>query len=62
MTKIWVAVIAGASGVALGLLIADVYAKATVKNDIDSGLSKIGLGGGAVQGFVDQFVVPQVVS
>lgn len=60
MSKTWVAVVAGVAGVALGLLIADVYAKATIKNDIDSGLAKFGLGGGTVQGFVDQYVVPEV--
>jgi hypothetical protein len=53
--------IAFAVGVGVGLLVAKLYATSKIQGDIDKGLSSIGLGGGAVQGFVDTSVVPVLV-
>lgn len=60
MTRVWVGVIAFAAGVVIGLEAAKFYAQSTVKGDLDTGLAKIGLGGGAVQSTLDSFV-PVVV-
>jgi hypothetical protein len=61
MSRTWVGVIAFAAGVGAGLLIAKLYARSQVTSAVDAGLEKLGLGGGAVQGFVDQYIVPAVV-
>jgi hypothetical protein len=60
VTKVWVAVVAGAAGVALGLFIAREYAQVAVTSDLNNALNKVGLGGGAIQTLADSFV-PQVV-
>jgi hypothetical protein len=62
MTRLWVGVLAFAVGVAVGLEAAKLYVKSTITSDADSLLSKVGLGGGAVQSFVDTDLVPTLVS
>lgn len=61
MTRLWVGVIAFVGGIATGLVIADLYAKYKVQGTIDKGLNAVGLGGGAVQSFIDTSVVPTLV-
>ena len=61
MTRTVVALIAFAAGVGVGLFVAKLYATSKIQGAIDSGLKDIGLGGGAVQGLVDQTVVPVLV-
>lgn len=61
MSRTWVGVIAFAAGVGAGLLVAKLYARHQVGSAVDAGLEKIGLGGGYVQGFVDNYIVPAVV-
>lgn len=56
MTKTILVLISFAGGVAVGLLIADAYAKGRVTGDINSALGAVGLGGGKVQSFADQLV------
>lgn len=62
MSRTWVGVLAFAGGVAVGLVIAKLYVKATITGDVDSFLGHIGLGGGAVQAAVDSTVVPFLVN
>lgn len=62
VSKLWVGVLAFAGGVAVGLYVAKLYATATITSDVNGLLGKIGLGGGAVQSFVDQSVIPIVVN
>lgn len=47
-------------GVAVGLVIADFYAKAKIQSSIDGVLGSVGLGGGTVQSLVDKTIVPYV--
>ncbi len=61
MTRFWVGAIAFAVGVAVGLEVAKLYVKSTLTSDADALLGKVGLGGGVVQSFVDQTVIPTVV-
>lgn len=61
MSKVWVGVIAFVAGAAVGAYLAKLYAVNTITTDVNAGLSKIGLGGGAVQTFIDQSVIPVVV-
>ena len=61
MMRLWVGVIAFVGGVGVGLFVAKLYATSKIQSDIDSGLSKVGLGGGAVQSFIDTTVVPNLV-
>jgi len=62
MTKVWIAVIAGGVGVFVGVQICKYYAKTKVQSGVDSLLGSVGLGGGAIQGFADQYIVPSAVS
>lgn len=62
MSKGWVGVLAFAGGVAVGLIVAKYYVTSTLTSDANSLLGKLGLGGGAVQSFVDQSVIPIVVN
>jgi len=62
MSRVWVGVLAFAGGVAVGLFVAKLYVKSTLTGDADALLGKLGLGGGAVQSFVDGSVIPTVVS
>lgn len=61
MSRVLVTAIVFVGGVGVGLLIAKYYAQYKVQSSIDSGLSKIGLGGGTVQSIVDGTVVPILV-
>jgi hypothetical protein len=61
MSKTWVGVIAFVAGGLVGAYLTKLYAISTIKGDVDAGLSKIGLGGGAVQGLIDNTVIPAVV-
>ncbi len=61
MTRLWVGVIAFVGGVGVGLVVAKLYAQSKIQGDLDSVLGKVGLGGGAVQSFVDGTVVPTLV-
>lgn len=61
MSKTWVGLIAFAAGVGAGLLVAKLYARSQVTSAIDSALDKVGLGGGAIQNFADNYIVPAVV-
>lgn len=45
-------------GVAVGLVIAKIYADSKIQGGIDSGLAAIGLGGGVVQNVADHTLVP----
>lgn len=56
MSRTFVAVFAFAGGLAVGLLIAQQYARTKTTNAVDAGLSAIGLGGGWVQGAADSLV------
>lgn len=61
MTRLWIGVIAFAAGVVIGLEAAKFYAQSTIKGDLDTGLAKLGLGGGTVQSSLDG-LVPVLVS
>lgn len=61
MSKTWVGVIAFVGGVLVGAYLAKLYATSTITSDVNAGLGKIGLGGGAVQSFFDTTVIPTVV-
>lgn len=61
MTRFWVGVIAFAGGLGVGLYVAKLYAENKVQGDVNSLLGKVGLGGGAVQSFIDASVVPTLV-
>ena len=61
MSRVWVGVIAFVAGAAVGAYLAKLYAVSTITTDVNAGLSKIGLGGGAVQGLIDNTVIPAVV-
>jgi hypothetical protein len=61
MSRAWLGVIAFVGGVGVGLLVAKLYASSKIQGDLDAGLAKVGLGGGAVQSFVDTTVVPTLV-
>lgn len=56
MTRTIFGLVVFAGGVAVGLLIAKEYARYQVQGGIDSALSRVGLGGGAVQGVADSLV------
>lgn len=56
MSRTIVALIAFGGGVAVGLIVAQVYARGQVQSTLDKGLNKIGLGGGTVQSVADSFV------
>jgi hypothetical protein len=60
VSKFWVAAIAGALGVGLGLMIAKAYAQNVVQSDISNVLGKVGLAGGVVEKTIDSIIVPQV--
>ena len=62
MPRLWVGVLAFAGGVAVGLYVAKLYATSTLTNDANALLGHLGLGGGVVQNFVDQSVIPSVVN
>lgn len=55
-----VGLLAGAGGFALGLWVADLYAKNKIQTTVDAGLAKVGLGGGTVQSIVDTTVLPDL--
>lgn len=61
MTRLWVGVIAFVGGVGVGLFVAKLYAQNKIQGDLDSLLNKAGVGGGAIQSFVDGTVVPNLV-
>jgi hypothetical protein len=61
MSRVWIGVIAFVGGVGVGLFVAKLYATSKIQGDIDAGLSKVGLGGGAVQSFIDTSIVPTLV-
>jgi len=56
MTKTILVLVSFAGGVAVGLLVADYYAKHKAVGVVDSGLRALGLGGGALQQAADQYV------
>ena len=56
MSRAFVAVVAFGGGLAVGLLIAQVYARNKVTSAVDSGLAAIGLNGGWVQHTADSLV------
>ena len=56
MSRLWVGIIAGVGGFALGLYVAKLYATATITSDVNSGLNAVGLGGGKIQGAVDALI------
>ena len=60
MSKISVAVIFGVGGVIAGLLIAKAYARDQWKGAIGEALTKVGLGGGAVEAIADRVILPSV--
>jgi hypothetical protein len=62
VSKLWIGLLAGAGGFALGLVVAKIYAKQKVQGSVDSLLGSVGLGGGAIQGFADQYIVPAAVN
>ena len=62
MSRTVVGLLAFAAGVGAGLLIAKLYVKSQLTSSLDTALAKVGLGGGAVQTFVDTSVVPFVVN
>jgi len=61
MSRVWVGVIAFVGGVGVGLFVAKLYATSKIQGDLDSALKKVDLGGGLVQSFVDETVVPTLV-
>jgi hypothetical protein len=61
MTRLWIGVIAFVAGALVGLEAAKLYAQSKIQGDVDTVLGKVGLGGGAVQSFVDSSVVPTLV-
>lgn len=61
MTRTWVGVIAFVGGVLVGAYLAKLYATNTITTDVNTGLGKLGLGGGAIQNFVDSTVIPSAV-
>jgi hypothetical protein len=60
MSKLWIAILAGAGGIAVGLLIAKEYAQQKVAGDIHDTLNAVGLGGGTVEQLAKNLIVPQV--
>lgn len=60
-TRAVIGVLSFALGVAVGLYAAKMYARAKLQSDADAVLEKLGLGGGTVQGLVDNTVVPSLV-
>jgi len=46
----------------VGIEICKYYAKQRVQSGVDSLLGSLHLGGGAIQGFADQYIVPSAVS
>lgn len=62
MTRLWVGIIAFVGGVLVGAELAKLYATNTITSDVNAGLGKIGLGGGAVQNFVDNTIIPAAVN
>ncbi len=56
MSRTFVAVVAFAGGVAIGLIVAQVYARNKATGVVDSTLQKAGLGGTWVQGVADSLV------
>jgi len=61
VSRLVVGVLAFAAGTYVGIQIAKYYAESKVQGGIDAGLNKLGLGGGAIQSFVDGSVVPVLV-
>jgi hypothetical protein len=56
MTRTILVLVSFAGGVAVGLLIADAYAKNRATGLVDSALKAAHLDGGVIQGFADQYV------
>lgn len=56
MSRTFVAVVAFTGGLAVGLIIAQVYARQKATGVVDSGLKAVGLGGGVVQQVADSLV------
>ena len=57
MSKLWIAVLAGAGGFALGVFVTKTYAENQVKGTVHDTLDKIGLGGGVVESIADKLVL-----
>lgn len=56
MSRTFVAVVAFSGGLAIGLIIAQVYARTKATGVVDSALGKLGLSGTWVQGAADSLV------
>jgi len=56
MTRTIIALIGFGGGVAVGLLIAQAYARGKATGAVDSALNTFGLGGGRIQGAADSLV------
>jgi len=57
MTKLWVAILAGAGGFALGILITKQIAENRVTGGVHDALDKVGLGGGVIEKTVDSVLL-----
>jgi hypothetical protein len=56
MSRTILVLVSFAGGIAVGLLIADTYAKNRATGVVDSALNALHLGGGVIQGVADQYV------
>ena len=60
MSKEWVAILSGAAGIVVGLLIAKEYARQKVEANVHDALAGVGLAGGNVENIVQNLVTPQI--
>lgn len=60
MKTLIVGSLAFAAGVAVGLLVAKIYARSQITDGVHKVLDSVGLGGGTTQNLVDTFVIPAV--
>lgn len=60
LSKIWIAVLAGGAGVALGIYLTRSAVRSGWQKEIHDGLTKIGLGGGTLEQTVDDLILPRV--